>query len=111
MKFMKGISTTLVLLIVAVIAGVLILWLMWSKGMLPWLSGATEATCHTDLSKVCGGQLLWSDIKDTDKSCWSYFRDTTDKPLQSDLKSCLTSVQQGEPNTKCDEFCTLFQGG
>ena len=112
MKFMKGLDApTMIAIIIAVIAGLIILYFLWSKGMLPWLGGATEAQCHTDLSKVCGGQLLWTDsqIRVTDKSCWTYFRGDQ----QDTLKNCLESVKEegSDPSSKCDDFCRLFQGG
>jgi hypothetical protein len=102
---MKGISTTLVLLIVAVIAGVLILLFMWSMGWLPWLGVVTESACKTDFTKVCSGELTWENIKDKDKTCPIYFTGTG----KTNLQNCLTDPTSNV--AACDRFCSSFLAG
>ena len=108
MRFMKGLDApTMIAIIIAVIAGIIILYFLWSKGMLPFLGGATEATCRTDLSKVCSGSLTWDEIKSKDKSCSIYFSGTQ----KTQLSNCL-AIPAGSPDTAdCSDFCSAFLGG
>jgi len=109
MKFMKGLDApTMIAIIIAVIAGLIILYFLWSKGMLPWLGGATEATCRTDLTEVCSGSKTWSEIREKDKLCAIYFSATQGK---TKLDNCL-KIPANSPDTQdCSDFCSTFLGG
>lgn len=107
MRFMKGISTALVFLIIAVIFAVIVLWILWSKGMLPFLFGADESICRTDLIKACA----YSNINDKqtqlgkiNPSCPNNYKDRPS--LQNSMKNCISNPQSNTAD--CDTVCAEF---
>ena len=95
---MKGLDApTMIGIIIAVIAGVIILYFLWTKGILPAMFGANEAMCKTDLIKACDNQLEWSKIN---RLCNAYYKGTQ----KSNLDSC---INDPEGNTvACGDFCS-----
>jgi len=55
MKFgSKGLDAPVIIgVIVAVVAAAIILYILWSKGMLPFVSGANEAECTAYFIRSC----------------------------------------------------------
>lgn len=101
----KGLDApTIIGIIIAVIAGALILYFLWAKGLLPFIGGATKAECDNNLIKACSGQILWEDFKVKYSICVNYFRGTE----KSDLEACLADPISN--SVACDDFCSSFLG-
>jgi hypothetical protein len=99
----KGLDApTMIGIIVAVIAAALIIYFLWSKGLLPFLGGVTEAQCKDDLLKSCNNQLEWEKIS---KLCVNYFRGTE----KSNLETCLANPTSNE--IACNDFCSSLLSG
>jgi hypothetical protein len=97
----------MIAIIIAVIAGLIILYFLWSKGMLPFLFGADEASCRTALIKACA----YSNINDKqtqlgkiNPSCSNNYKDTPS--LQSSMKNCISNPQSNSDD--CDSVCAQF---
>jgi|YelNatPaOPRAMG01_1025707.scaffolds.fasta_scaffold23605_7 hypothetical protein len=98
---MKGITTPEIIgIILAVIAVVVALYIMWVKGWIPFLGPVDESTCKTNLIKACSGEIKWENV---DKLCSKYFSGSQ----KSNLESCLDNPVANQ--AACDDFCaTLY---
>jgi hypothetical protein len=95
---MKGLTTAEIIgIILAVIAVIVALYIMWVKGWIPFLTPVDESTCKTDLIKACNNQKKWEDVN---KLCSRYFSGSQ----RSDLESCLQNPDANQ--AACDEFCS-----
>ena len=106
MRFMKGLDApTMIAIIIAVIAGLIILYLLWTKGMIPWLFGANEAECRTALIKACAfsGTDREAQLEKINSGCPNNYKDRP--TLQAAMKSCISAP---EDNTDCDTVCAEF---
>jgi len=115
---MKGYSTTeVVAIIVAVVIAVFILYIAWSKGLLPFSQGATEAQCKAYLSQDCQNAVNagWENLDaifSNAKGCKSYVS------KQDAFVCCVgldpTKCPSGSPTARadaCRDMCSEFIGG
>jgi hypothetical protein len=100
---LKGLTSAEIIgIIVAVIAAVIILYILWVKGMLPFSAGANEAECTAYFIRGCqSGQKFDDTIKNIVCSGFgkSQFKTTYDK--------CFPGLG-GQAN--CESFCTEILG-
>jgi len=63
---MKGLSNEAIIgLIIAIIVGLVLLYIAWTRGWLQFLFPVDEATCKTQLLKACDEYERRTDSKDT----------------------------------------------
>jgi len=100
MKFgSKGLDAPVIIgIILAVVAAVVILYILWSKGMLPFVSGVNEADCTAYFYRSCQSkdQTFGDSVKN---ALCKTFAEKLDK---SGADSCFTGLG-GTPN--CGTFC------
>jgi len=97
MKFgSKGDISPWIYVIAAVIGIAIVLYLLWSKGMLPFVSGANEAECTAYFIRVCN-ENIQDPIKKT--ICASF-----GKTKFSAYEECFP-VSPGTP-VDCTNFCS-----
>jgi hypothetical protein len=94
---MKGLTTQEIIgIVLAVIAVVIAIYIMWVKGWIPFLGPVDESACKTDLIKACSNEIKWETIN---RLCLQYFSGSK----KTNLESCLN-----DPNTNtaaCEDFC------
>jgi len=97
MKFgSKGLDAPVIIgIILAVIAAAIILYILWSKGMLPFMGGASEAECKANFIRTCNGQATWDKIN---KICAIY--------ADKDGKNCINDPTNNAPD--CVKFCSTI---
>lgn len=98
----KGLDApTIIGIIVAVAAAVLILYLLWIKGMLPFSTGVTETECTSYFIRECqSGQVFGDGFKNS--ACKS-FAESAQFGGKNPADNCIYTVG-GQKN--CDDFCT-----
>lgn len=103
---MKGLDgPTFIAIVIAIAAGIIILWALWSRGLLPWFNVTSESECRNNLFKVCSNEITWDSFKAKYKGCSNYFIGST----KSELDLCLQDPTSYEVN--CDTFCATYAGG
>lgn len=97
---MKGYSTTMIIgIIIAVIIGVVILYMFWSKGMLPFTTAASESQCKANLMSDCdkvstmGGwdQVTTGDVAEffsNIKYCGKFLGSRADSCSKGNIEDC-----------------------
>jgi hypothetical protein len=98
---MRGLTTPEIIgVILAVIAVVVALYILWVKGWIPFLGPVDESACKTSLIKACSHEIKWGDVN---KLCSRYFSVSQ----KSNLDSCLDNPDAN--SAACDDFCaTLY---
>lgn len=103
MKFgSKGLDAPVIIgIILAVVAAVVILYILWSRGMLPFVSGANEADCTAYFVRSC--QSANQNFADTikNKLCQSFASKFTG---YDSCPSLAGAGSAGVPNP-CVDFC------
>ncbi|MHA1828273.1 MAG: hypothetical protein ACTSX6_06455 [Candidatus Heimdallarchaeaceae archaeon] len=70
---MKGLSApTIIGIIIAIVAGVFILYALWVYGYLPFGFGVSQTQCMTDLASACEGTKKFTEIN---KACFNWIPD------------------------------------
>lgn len=100
---MKGdSSTTIIAIIIAVIIGVFILYLAWSRGMLPFSVAVSESQCKAYLTSQCqrAAEVGWdpSVFSQSLLGCKQYVSDS------GLLEDCL----QNKNKVSCEKMCEEF---
>ena len=105
MKFgSKGLDApTIIGIIVAVIVAIVIIYILWTRGMLPFAPAADRNTCLSELLNACSNVKKLKDVND---GCVS-FSDIKDK-----CGGCITgSAAQCDPGgADYDTCCTWVRG-
>ena len=100
---MKGLTGPEIIgIIIAVIAGVVILYIMWVNGWLKFLGPVSESECNTNLVKACSGEVSWDTINSKYKSCLNNFQGAE----KTKLEDCLNNYQTNP--SICNEFCAVL---
>ena len=94
----KGLDApTIIAIIIAIVAGIVILYFLWSRGFLPFLGGASEADCRAYFIRACGGETkYWSEAEKG--NCFrfleSWYGKITDCNVPTDLSqpNCQTNI-------------------
>ena len=114
---MKGYSTTMIIgIIIAVIIGVIVLYMFWSKGMLPFTQATSESQCKAYLMSDCDkvssmggwGQLnggtdvknIFSNIANCGKFLGS---DNLDKCV---MQGSYTNIGPSDQIKACQDLCS-----
>lgn len=94
---MKGLTTAEIIgIILAVIAVVIAIYIMWVKGWIPFLGPVDESTCKTRIIDACNEKIKWNKV---DLRCSKYLP----SKVQDDLAPC---IEDSETNKQqCDNIC------
>jgi len=115
MKFgTKGLDAPVIIgIILAVVAAAIILYILWSKGMLPFVSGATEAECTAYFIRGC------QEAQDRDPTIFDF--DAVKKVAcrnfgmsrykDKGYETCFPTLGGGGEATACEIFCNAVLGG
>ena len=101
MKFgSKGLDAPVIIgIVLAVVAAAIILYILWSRGMLPFISGANEAECTAYYIRGCqSGQKFSDTVKNL--ACQGF----GNKFKGYDM--CFPGLGGG--TVSCDEFCSTI---
>lgn len=103
MKFgSKGLDAPVIIgIILAVVAAVIILYILWSRGMLPFVSSVNEADCTAYFYRSCqsSNQNFGDNIKNI--LCKSF----AEKLDKSGADTCFAGPGGGGGTTPCADFC------
>ncbi|MEM5853177.1 MAG: hypothetical protein QXG39_00905 [Candidatus Aenigmatarchaeota archaeon] len=104
---MKGLTTAEIIgIILAVIAVIVAIYIMWVKGWIPFLSPVDESTCRTNLIKACEGTIKW-DGRELEGDNIKFFRKCL--KFYSDIQKTYLENCLEDPQNQCDAFCaTLY---
>ena len=113
---MKAYSATMVIgIIIAVIIGVFILYMAWSKGFLPFSKATSEAQCKAYLSEDCqrSSELGWNPNVFTNvKGCRFYVSNKDAFDCCLDKNKCLSidkyKSSTNARNNACRDMCSEF---
>ena len=88
---MKGLSApTIIGIIIAIVAGVFILYALWVYGYLPFGFGVSQTQCMTDLAAACEGTKKFTEIN---KACFNWI------PDEFPSKNCRYCINGKYPKT------------
>jgi len=105
MKFgSKGLDApTIIGIVVAIIVAIVIIYILWSRGMLPFAPAADRNLCLSEILDACAGTKYLSNVSD---GCTS-FSDIAVKPSNSEVPSPPGTFGTGQEMKACGYCITL----
>jgi hypothetical protein len=107
MKFgSKGLDApTIIGIIVALIIAIVIIYILWTRGMLPFAPAADRNLCLSEILDACAGT---KPLKDVNDACTG-FSDIAGATGTAGQQACWTCILGKATGTECDYGESLFQ--
>jgi hypothetical protein len=111
---MKGVPKETVILIAIILLVFALLYFAWTKGLLPFGLGITEAECHTEVMRECSEFQSRQDtnrLSTTLKKCWGYIAKLPTVNPKGDCVSCKDNPGTTEAPSYCSNCCAQELAG
>jgi len=106
----KGLDApTIIGIIVAVIIAIVIIYILWTRGLLPFAPAADRSLCLSELLDACAGTKPLKDVNDACAGISDIAASVGEGGITSGQQACWWCILGKASGTECDSGEAYFQ--